>query len=51
MSKEIYTQKRLTLSDRIFIEQSLTNHDSFKNIAAGLKKDPSTISKEPLLMP
>ena len=46
MSKEIHTQKHLTLSDRIFIEQSLANHDSFKDIAAVLKKDPSTISKE-----
>lgn len=46
MSKEIYTQKHLTLSDRIFIEQSLASHDSFKDIASVLKKDPSTISKE-----
>lgn len=46
MSKEIHTQKHLTLSDRIFIEQSLTNHDSFKDMATVLKKDPSTISKE-----
>ena len=46
MSKEIHTQKHLTLSDRIFIEQSLANHTSFKDIAAVLKKDPSTISKE-----
>ena len=46
MSKEIHTQKHMTLSDRIFIEQSLANHDSFKDIADVLKKDPSTISKE-----
>ena len=46
MSKEIHTQKHMTLSDRIFIEQSLSNHNSFKYIAAVLKKDPSTISKE-----
>lgn len=46
MSKEIHTQKHMTLSDRIFIEQALADHDSFKAIAAVLKKDPSTISKE-----
>lgn len=46
MSKEIHTQKHMTLSDRIFIEQALANHDSFKDIAAVLKKDPSTVSKE-----
>lgn len=46
MSKEIHTQKHMTLSDRIFIEQSLANHNSFKEIASVLKKDPSTISKE-----
>ena len=38
MSKEIYTQKHMTLSDRIFIEQALANPDSFKDIAAILKK-------------
>ena len=46
MSKSIHTQKYMTLSDRIYIEQALSNHDSFKDIAAVLKKDPSTISKE-----
>lgn len=46
MSKFIHTQKHMTLSDRIFIEQALASHESFKNIAAVLKKDPSTISKE-----
>ena len=46
MSKSIHTQKHMTLSDRIYIEQTLSNHDSFKDIAAVLKKDPSTISKE-----
>ena len=46
MTKEIHTQKHMTISDRIFIEQSLANHSSFKDIAAVLKKDPSTISKE-----
>lgn len=46
MTKEIHTQKHMTLSDRIFIEQSLANHNSFKDIASVLKKDPSTISKE-----
>lgn len=46
MSNEIHTQKHMTLSDRIFIEQSLADHCSFKDIASVLKKDPSTISKE-----
>lgn len=46
MSKKIHTHKHMSLSDRIFIEQSLSNHISFKDIAAVLKKDPSTISKE-----
>lgn len=46
MSEFIHTQKHITLSDRIFIEQALSIHESFKNIAAVLKKDPSTISKE-----
>ena len=46
MSKAIHTQKHMTLSDRIFIEQALANHTSFKDISAVLKKDPSTISKE-----
>ena len=36
----------MTLSGRIFIEQALANHDSFKDIATVLKKDPSTISKK-----
>ncbi len=46
MSKEIHTQKHMTLSDRIFIEQALATHESFKDIARVLKKNPSTISKE-----
>ena len=46
MSKHIHTQKHMTLSDRIFIEQSLASGDTFKQIALTLKKDPSTISKE-----
>ena len=46
MSKTIHTQKHMTLADRIFIEQALADHESFKDIAAVLKKDPSTISKE-----
>ena len=46
MAHEIHTQKHMTLSDRIFIEQSLAAHCSFKDIASVLKKDPSTISKE-----
>ena len=38
MSKEIHTQKHMTLSDRIYIEQALVNHDSFKDTAAILKE-------------
>lgn len=38
--------KHLTLSDRVYIETSLNNHKSFKEIACFLQKDPSTISKE-----
>lgn len=39
-------QKHLTLSDRIYIEQSLLDKKSFKEIASFLRKDPTTISKE-----
>lgn len=39
-------QKHLTLSDRIYIEQSLLNRKSFKSIAEFLRKDPTTVSKE-----
>lgn len=39
-------QKHLTLSDRIYIEQGLLQRMSFKDIAAFLYKDPTTISKE-----
>ena len=46
MSNNIHTQKHLTLSDRIFIETSLNNETTFKEIAKTLKKDPTTISKE-----
>ena len=46
MPKTIHTQKHLTLSDRIFIEQSLLQRKTFKEIGIILKKDPSTISKE-----
>ena len=47
MSKEIKgNQKHLTLSDRIYIEQSLYDNTSFRSIASFLHKDPSTISKE-----
>ena len=46
MSNQLHTQKHMTLSDRIFIEQSLADHSSFKDIASVLKKDPSTISRE-----
>ena len=38
-------QKHLTLSDRIYIEQGLLQLMSFKDIAAFLYKDPTTISK------
>ncbi len=37
MSKEIHTQKHMTLSDRIFIEQSLADHCPFKDITSVLK--------------
>ena len=39
-------QKHLTMSDRIYIEQALAEHKNFRNIAAYLERDPSTISKE-----
>ena len=39
-------QKHLTLKDRLFIESSLDNGLSFKEIARYLCKDPTTISKE-----
>ena len=38
--------KHLTLNDRQFIEQSLNENRSFKDIARYLCKDPTTISKE-----
>ena len=38
--------KHLTLEDRLFIEKSLNEHKSFREIAKYLCKDPSTISKE-----
>ena len=38
--------KHLTLEDRLFIEKSLNEHKSFREIARYLCKDPSTISKE-----
>lgn len=47
MSKEIrVNQKHLTLDNRIFIEKSLDNGMSFKDISKHLSKDPTTISKE-----
>ena len=47
MSKYIPgNQKHLTLEDRVYIENELTKGTSFKNIAAFLCKDPTTISKE-----
>ena len=39
-------QKHLTLQDRLFIERSLNENRSFKDIARFLCKDPTTISKE-----
>ena len=39
-------QKHLTALDRITIENSLKNNDSFKAIAKKLDKDCTTISKE-----
>lgn len=47
MSKYIPgNQKHLTLEDRLYIEASLNNGTSFKDIARFLCKDPTTISKE-----
>ena len=47
MSKYIPgNQKHLTLNDRIYIENELAKGTSFKDIAAFLCKDPTTISKE-----
>ena len=39
-------QKHLTLDDRLYIEQSLNEGYSFKDISKFLCKDPTTISKE-----
>lgn len=39
-------QKHLTLEDRLYLERSLNEGKSFKDIAKYLCKDPSTISKE-----
>lgn len=36
----------LTLSDRIYIEQGLERCLNYKDIAAFIRKDPTTISKE-----
>ena len=47
MSKYIPgNQKHLSLEDRVFIENSLNQGLSFKEIAKYLCKDPTTISKE-----
>lgn len=46
MSKSHCSQRHLTLSDRIFIEQEISRGSTFKSIAEVLRKDPSTISKE-----
>ena len=40
------SQKHLTLSERIIIEQKLNEGSTFTAIAALVNKDPSTISKE-----
>ena len=46
MSKYIPgNQKHLTLNDRIYIENELAKGTPFKDIAAFLCKDPTTISK------
>lgn len=39
-------QKHLTMDNRIYIEKSLDNNVSFKDISKVLCKDPTTISKE-----
>jgi IS30 family transposase len=39
-------QKHLTLADRIHIEKSLNEGQSFKDIARFICKDPTTVSKE-----
>ena len=39
-------QAHLSLSDRIYIEQGLERRLSFKDIAAFIQKDPTTVSKE-----
>lgn len=47
MSKYIPgNQKHLSLEDRKYIERSLNNGSTFKDIARFLCKDPTTISKE-----
>ena len=47
MSKYIPgNQKHLTLNDRIYIENELSKGATFKDIAAFLCIDPTTISKE-----
>lgn len=46
MKKIKGNHKHLTLSDRINIEKGLLEGKSFRQIAKGLNKDPSTISKE-----
>ena len=38
--------KHLTLSDRIEIELGIAQSFSFREIAANIEKDPSTVSKE-----
>lgn len=42
----VHNQKHLTLSNRTYIEQELSQNSSFSSIAKALHKDPSTISKE-----
>ena len=45
-NKSKSNQKHMELDDRIYIEKSLDKGLSFKEIAAALKKDPTTIAKE-----
>ena len=46
MNNTNINHKHLTLSDRIYIQQGLLEHKTFREIASFLSKDPSTISKE-----
>lgn len=47
MSKEVRgNQRHLTIEDRFYIEKSLEQGVTFKEVAVHLHKDPTTISKE-----